>query len=95
MICLSSDPIPRNVKVLECYFSQLWMAISCTHLFSRVPIFRTWAIAQTITNTFLFVVKLSVLNQNARCWFLSDAFYSAFTLCIAMKVDVVRIQALN
>jgi hypothetical protein len=26
---------------------------------------------------------------------LLDAFYSAFTLCIAMKIDVVRIQVLK
>jgi hypothetical protein len=41
------------------------MATSYTHLSSKVPIFQTWAIVQTITNTFLFVVKLCVLNQNA------------------------------
>jgi hypothetical protein len=71
------------------------MATSCTHLSSRMPIFRTWVIAQTIKDTFFFVVKLCVLNQNASYWLLSHAFYYAFTLCIAMKVDVVRIQALN
>jgi hypothetical protein len=44
---------------------------------------------------FLHVVKLCVLNQSVGYWLLLDAFYSTFTLCIAMKVDVVRIQALN
>jgi hypothetical protein len=44
---------------------------------------------------FLLVVKLCVLNQSVGYWLLLDAFYSTFTLCIAMKVDVVRIQALN
>jgi len=95
MICFSNDPIPKNIKVLKCYLNLLWMATSYIHLASRVPIFQTWAIVQTITNTFLFVVKLCVLNQNASYWLLSNAFYFAFTLCIAMKANVVRIQALN
>jgi hypothetical protein len=43
----------------------------------------------------LCVVKLCVLNQSVGYWLLLDALYSTFTLCIAMKVDVVRIQALN
>jgi hypothetical protein len=41
------------------------------------------------------VMKICVLNQNVGYWLLLDALYFAFTLCIAMKVDVVRIQALN
>jgi hypothetical protein len=73
----------------------LWMATRCTHLSSRVPIFWTWAIAQTIIDTFFFFVKLCVLSQNASYWLLSNAFSFAFTLCIAMKADVVSIQALS
>jgi hypothetical protein len=46
-------------------------------------------------NTLIFVVKLCVLNQGVGYWLLSNAFYSTFTLCIAMKVDVARIQTLN
>jgi hypothetical protein len=50
-------------------------------------------IIQTIINTLL--VKLCVLNQNDGYWLLSYAFDFAFTLCIAMQVDVVKVQALN
>jgi len=65
------------------------------HLSSTMLVFRTWAIVQTIIDTFLPIVKVCVLNQSVRYWLLLDALYSTFTLCIAMKIDVVRIQALN
>jgi hypothetical protein len=58
-------------------------------------VLQTWAIVQAITNALLPIVKLCVLNQNVGYWLLLDALYSTFTLCIAMKVDVVRAQVLN
>jgi len=65
------------------------------HLSFIVLVFRTCVIVQAIIDTFLPVVKLCVLNQSVRYWLLLNALYFAFTLCIAMKIDVVRIQALN
>jgi hypothetical protein len=60
-----------------------------------VLVFQTWVIVQTITNIHLPIVKLCVLNQNAGYWLLSDALHFAFTICIAMKVNVTRAQAFN
>jgi hypothetical protein len=34
------------------------------HLFSKMPTFQTWAIAQTITYTLHAIVKLCILNQS-------------------------------
>jgi len=50
------------------------------HLSSIVLVFQTWAIFQTIIDTFLPFVKLCVLNQSVRYWLLLDALYSTFTL---------------
>jgi hypothetical protein len=60
-----------------------------------VLVFWTWVVVQANIDTFLPIVKFCVLNQSVRYWLLLDALYSTFTLCIAMKTDVVRSQALN
>jgi hypothetical protein len=56
------------------------------HLFSRVPIFWTWAIAQVITYMLLPILKLCVMNQSVGYWLFK---------CITVKVDAVKVQALN
>jgi hypothetical protein len=65
------------------------------HLQSRVMDCQTWSIAQAITYTLMLVVKQRVLNQSRCYWLLSDALSSTFSLCIVIKTNVCRIQALN
>jgi len=88
--------------ILFCETLEYWNVIliyykwqHAIHLSSIMLVFRTCVIVQAIIDTFLLAVKFCVLNQNVRYWLLLDALYFAFTLCIAMKIDVVRIQALN
>lgn len=63
-----------------------------THMSSKVHVFHTWVVTQTIANTFFLVVKPYVLNQIEGFQLLSDELIYAFTLCI-MKVNVGIIQA--
>jgi hypothetical protein len=41
------------------------------------------------------IVKQFILNQIQGYWLLSDALGSTFSLCIMIKVNVCKIQALN
>jgi hypothetical protein len=57
--------------------------------------FQSCVVAEVIINTFLPIVKLRVLNQSQGYRLLLDALSFAFDLCIIMKVNMSRIQALQ
>jgi hypothetical protein len=65
------------------------------HLQFKVLDCQTWSIVQVITYTLMLVVKQRVLNQSRCYWLLLDVLGSTFSLCIVIKINVCRIQALN
>ncbi len=79
----------QNV-IFICYRQQ-----RALYLQSKAPNCQTWSIAQAITCTLMPIVKQCVLNQSQGYWLLLDALGSAFSLCIVIKVDVCKTQALN
>jgi len=63
-ICIMSQSIPRDARVLECIISICYGQQQSLHLSLQVLMCQTWVIVQVITNKLLLVIKQCVLNQN-------------------------------